>query len=258
MNANPRASSGSDNHVFSRKQERVPPRAILFDFDGTLCFRTPTLNEVIHAVIEPFVSLSREKKRASHRFWHYYWAPSAEFVRDEMLYGQARSEPFWMQYLERYFKVVGVPLTMKEALFPLIITSIESTVSQEMLGHDVVNTLAAVKSMGFKLGLLTNRELPILDQLEMMGIAGYFDVIMTASDARSLKPSPLIFEFAAERMQVNPEEVMYVGDNYYTDIAGAVSAGLQAVLVDPMLAFNGLGCPVISTVGELLPILNAE
>jgi HAD superfamily hydrolase (TIGR01662 family) len=230
-------------------------QAVLFDFDGTLCFRTPSLSDVIDRSIEPYFALSEEKKQASRRYWHYYWAPSAEMIRDEGVFGRSRSDPFWCQYLERYFQVIGVPPKLHKELYPTVLSSIRETPSQETLGHDVIATLALILSLGMKIGLLTNRENSVRSQLEIMGISEFFNVAITAGETGMLKPSPLLFQYAAERMQVDPKDVVYVGDNYYTDIAGAVTAGLEAVLIDPQHVFRGVRCVTISTVGELNEVL---
>ena len=255
MNDDFRSETAQESSPLSNSSNRSKLRAVLFDFDGTLCFRTPPLSDVIDNTIEPYIALSEEKKLASRRYWHYYWAPSAEMIRDEEVFGRARSEPFWRQYLERYFRVIGVPLELHGELYPIVLSSIHETPSQEMLGHDVIATLASIHALGMKIGLLTNREYSVRSQLEVMGISKFFDVVITAGEAGMLKPSPLLFQYAAECMQVDPKDVVYVGDNYYTDIAGAVTAGLAAVLIDPQYVFRGVRCVTISTVGELKELL---
>lgn len=255
MNDEFRSETTQERSLLSNNSNQRKMRAVLFDFDGTLCFRTPSLSDVIDSTIEPYIALSKEKKLASRRYWHYYWAPSAEMIRDEEVFGRSRSEPFWRQYLERYFRVIGVPLELHGELYPIVLSSIHETPSKEMLGHDVITTLDSLLSSGMKIGLLTNRENSVRNQLVTMGISEFFDVVITAGEAGMLKPSPLLFQYAAELMQVDPNDVVYVGDNYYTDIAGAVTAGLEAVLVDPQHVFRGVGCVTISTVGELKGIL---
>lgn len=48
----------------------------------------------------------------------------------------------------------------------------------------------------------------------------------------SWKPDRLIFDEALKKAGVAAHEAVYVGDNYYADILGAINAGMAAVLVD--------------------------
>lgn len=45
------------------------------------------------------------------------------------------------------------------------------------------------------------------------------------------KPSPAFFHAAASRLQCRPNEVLMVGDDVYSDVNGALRAGLKAALV---------------------------
>jgi FMN phosphatase YigB (HAD superfamily) len=56
-------------------------------------------------------------------------------------------------------------------------------------------------------------------------------------------------------MGVEPEGALYVGDNYFADIVGAQSAGLKAVLIDPVNLFPEANCMVIERLPELESIL---
>jgi putative hydrolase of the HAD superfamily len=48
------------------------------------------------------------------------------------------------------------------------------------------------------------------------------------------KPDPEIFLRACRRMGVEPGAALYVGDLYPVDVLGARSAGMEALLLDPM------------------------
>ena len=65
------------------------------------------------------------------------------------------------------------------------------------------------------------------------------------------KPDPGLFAHALERLEIAPEQAIYVGDNYYADVIGARRAGLGPVLYDPDQVFPDADCPVIRSIGEL-------
>lgn len=52
--------------------------------------------------------------------------------------------------------------------------------------------------------------------------------------SRSMKPFPQSFRRAAREMKLNPDCIAAVGDQIYTDVFGAHSAGMRAWLVTPL------------------------
>ena len=70
------------------------------------------------------------------------------------------------------------------------------------------------------------------------------------------KPHPPIFLEALRRAEVGPQEALYVGDQYETDVKGARSVGIQPVLIDR----DGLNtdvhdCPRIEGLSELMALI---
>jgi putative hydrolase of the HAD superfamily len=57
----------------------------------------------------------------------------------------------------------------------------------------------------------------------------YFEHVITSESARCRKPSREIFDHALELASVRSDEVIMIGDNLTTDIAGAKSAGWEAI-----------------------------
>ncbi|NIO11833.1 MAG: HAD-IA family hydrolase [Deltaproteobacteria bacterium] len=121
--------------------------------------------------------------------------------------------------------------------------------------EDVLPTLNYLRKKGFKLGLLSNRDDPLDDLVTSLGIAEAFDLMLAAGETGWWKPDPRVFRHAAARLDVAPEASVYVGDNYFADVVGAGEAGMQPVLLDPAGLFPEAACPVISSIGQLIPLL---
>ena len=66
------------------------------------------------------------------------------------------------------------------------------------------------------------------------------------------KPDPEIFRRALERLRVEAQRAVYVGDIYSIDALGARAAGITPVIVDPTGTYRELDCPVIADLSELL------
>ena len=63
-------------------------------------------------------------------------------------------------------------------------------------------------------------------------MAEFVDVCINSEEVGFEKPDPRIFECALERFGVMPSEAIHVGDQYYSDVQGALRSGLQPVLLD--------------------------
>lgn len=66
-------------------------------------------------------------------------------------------------------------------------------------------------------------------QLDLVGLAGYFKASISAKEFGKSKPDPHIFIAAAGAVDVQPHEVLHIGDDAALDVMGALNAGMQAV-----------------------------
>jgi putative hydrolase of the HAD superfamily len=88
--------------------------------------------------------------------------------------------------------------------------------------------------MGLPLYVVSNWDVALEGVLDDLGWIGYFDGIVASAKVGSEKPEGAIFEEAlrlaglAERR----DRVVHVGNDPVSDIEGAVSSGIDAVLID--------------------------
>jgi len=84
-----------------------------------------------------------------------------------------------------------------------------------------------------KLGLITMRYVPgetIITELEKMGLAEYFQIVVTALDTQRPKPSPEALIACAKRMGIDTCACLVVGDSV-ADIRAGKAAGAKTVAV---------------------------
>lgn len=96
------------------------------------------------------------------------------------------------------------------------------------LFEDAGEALSRLRSR-FAVGAITNGNADV----HYIGIAHYFDFVMTSAAAGAAKPSPVIFEKALAQARVKPVEAVHVGDDPITDIRGAKEAGMRTVWFNP-------------------------
>ena len=82
-----------------------------------------------------------------------------------------------------------------------------------------------------RMGVLS--DYPSARKLEALGILGRFSPVLCATDPEinRFKPHPRGFLHACERWNLEPAEVLMVGDRADADAAGAAAAGLPCVII---------------------------
>jgi len=95
----------------------------------------------------------------------------------------------------------------------------------------VVQTLAALRARGYRLGLISDcsAEAPLLwPETEL---ARHIEAPVFSCVVGVKKPDPRIYTLACERLGVRPAECLYVGDGSGHELSGASAVGLCPVLV---------------------------
>jgi putative hydrolase of the HAD superfamily len=125
--------------------------------------------------------------------------------------------------------------------------------------EDVLPALETLSARGLKLGIISNWDERLIPLLRKLGLAQRFETIVVSCEIAASKPSPLIFREAAQRLSVPPASILHVGDSPDADAAGAIAAGLQAVLLQraPPSGPPMPQCPCISSLRELRSVMGA-
>ncbi len=84
----------------------------------------------------------------------------------------------------------------------------------------------------YRMGLITNGAPDLQrEKLHGSGLEPFFDAIIVSGEVNVGKPDPRIFMLALERLGARPDEAAMVGDSPARDIAGALSAGVRAIMI---------------------------
>jgi HAD superfamily hydrolase (TIGR01549 family) len=117
------------------------------------------------------------------------------------------------------------------------------------------HVLDELRRRGFTLAVISNADGRVPAALAASGIAGHFTVVIDSHLVGVEKPDPRIFMLALEACDAAAQDAVYVGDIYEIDVRGARSAGLAAVLLDPLGLYGEVDCPRVTALDHLLDLL---
>ncbi|MBS3794792.1 MAG: HAD family hydrolase [Candidatus Thorarchaeota archaeon] len=96
--------------------------------------------------------------------------------------------------------------------------------------RDIIDSL---NKKGIELGVITNSFQGNAKRiLSNLNLDHYFSVIADSSDYNAFKPMPDPFEFALAKLGVSETNTLYIGDEFYADVVGAIRAGLAVVWIN--------------------------
>lgn len=156
-------------------------------------------------------------------------------------------------YLREIPELAGLPAAERKIL--------ESVFARHEVGRipdshvTILRELSHTHPLGLISNVYSNRNV-FEEELSRAGIEDLFEIIIWSSDHGCIKPSPRIFWKALAHFDVEPECVVYVGDNPKRDVAGAKGVGMKAVWINSCNRELPVGNPqpdmTISDLGDLL------
>jgi putative hydrolase of the HAD superfamily len=117
-------------------------------------------------------------------------------------------------------------------------------------------TVSEIKRRGYRLGVVSNAEGRVEQDLDSAGYRGLFETVVDSHVVGVEKPDPRIFHLALAKMKAVAETAVYVGDVPSVDIAGARSAGLAAILLDRHELYTDVDERRLSSIRDLPALLD--
>jgi len=86
----------------------------------------------------------------------------------------------------------------------------------------------------YKLGIVSNFAIPecVMKLLAAHQLTELLDVVIVSAAVNKRKPSPEIFQAALQKLQIAPENAVFVGDTVDADIKGANEVGMHTVYIE--------------------------
>lgn len=200
-------------------------KAVVFDLDHTLFDRYATFKEMIlntpYSELPFKESLSKEQIidlmiYADKHYIYYGWDRVIEYYKSaNCLSSAADTDSFFNKYIAPMFLKFAVPFDY------------------------AIPTLNTLKSMGLKIGLITNGSIKVQSRkLEMLKLDNIFDRVLISEEVGENKPHRKPFDVMAQRLNLPANEIAYAGDNPINDIMGAQNAGYLPIWVKTVGDYN--------------------
>ena len=182
------------------------PLAVLFDLDGTLIDSAPDLGAAADKMRTDRGLLSLD--------YSLYRPMAGSGARGmlEIAFGMKPEHPDYEAYKDEFLNNYERAMTVRTAVFDGV---------QELLAH--------LANLGLRWGVVTNKHqrftLPLTAQIPMFTSA---QAIISGDTTPHAKPHPEPLFEAARRLQLEPEQCWYVGDDE-RDIVAGKAAGMTTV-----------------------------
>ena len=163
-----------------------------------------------------------------------------------------RYDEAWAVQFQRVFKQLKLPGDPWAAAGHLRQKLAGATVFEEV--HPVLEALRP----RYRLAVLSNSDDDFLEAALRRNNL-HFDTVVTSEQAGAIKPDPAIFRYLAQRLELEPGQILYAGDNPIPDVLGPRQAGLKVAWVNRVGSRRPRNVPPpdirVRNLTELLPLL---
>lgn len=231
-------------------------KAVLFDLDDTLLWDDRSIKEAFEATCQRGAEVAgidsdaleesvRREARALYESFETFsftkmiginpfeglWADFREGEQEEFRKLEQLAPGYRREAWTRGLSALGVN---NEALGAALAEQFPAERrSRPLVYEETFRLLEALKGK-YQLLLLTNGS-PDLQREKLSGVpelAPYFDHIIISGEFGEGKPAASIFKHALERLGIEPEDGVMVGDKLTTDILGANTIGMTSVWIN--------------------------
>src|SRR3990170_9003619 len=231
-------------------------RGILYDAGRTLIKPRPEAED-IWRFLSSQLGIDLVLARALPDVGHFYYARLGQdglgaYDSDE------RARSFWTEYYVQALLDAGVDLPREQlvsaghALYDWY-----QRPEQWQPYPEVPEALRRAHERGLVQGVVSDWGTDLVPLLHAHQVTLYLDFVVASAAVGAAKPHPDIFRYALARAELAPDDVIYVGDSYVSDVLGARTVGIAAVLLDREGKAPAVDCPVVSSLLEVLDLVEA-
>jgi putative hydrolase of the HAD superfamily len=209
----------------------VKTRAILFDLYGTLIdIETDESMEEIYRGIAHYLTY--------HGVYLHRWEVRERYYRIMKQQKEVRAEAYpeidveaiWNEFLVQE----GIKSTTLRGQLAKVLAHLYRGISRNRLQlyPDVKRVLNELRAR-YRLALISDAQSCFaLPEIRAVGLDGYFEPIVISSHYGYRKPDPRLFRKTLDSMELEPGEVIWVGNDMFRDIYGSRLLGIRSIFID--------------------------
>lgn len=225
---------------------------VVFDFYGTL---VEEKSEEIHVDQEIFRSYGYELNETMRRCWI---DPVTSLDHVEVSSDRATYSEWQKELWRRSLRECGIADNHLESLVEHAASRSRKRKFSAIAG--TIETLRTIRNAGIRTAVCSNWGWDLTEAVDACGLTGLFELIVSSAQAGYRKPHGRIFNTVLEGLGLEASSVLFVGDTWSADIAGALSAGLWAAqIVDELDRQDQVDPPSrvvrIRALKELIPLV---
>jgi len=195
-------------------------RAVIFDADGPLYYRTGAVSE--------------QKKALLARYGYH-----GELKKFESAYEQEKFKAYVRivtpaEMYQTIFEIIGIHISATAAR--RFTDQMDMVLSQVTPTPSAASTLRALKSAGIQTCILTDSFYSSKQKrpwFEQMGLGTLFDFMISSFDTKFLKNTAEAYRACLSLMKTSPSETIFVGHQEY-EMVGARKAGVRTIALTPI------------------------
>jgi putative hydrolase of the HAD superfamily len=205
---------------------RTKPAFIYFDLDDTLLDHRSAEKQAQEVVWHSFTEL----QAVTIERWVEMYATNNRYLWDQYGRGLITKEKLQRDRFAVPMKALGIDTTRSASIGDFYLQTYERFWSWTPGAKEALHKIV----QHFPCGILTNGfERAQERKFHRFGLDDGRFILIISEKTGFTKPQPGIFDYAAKRADVNPENILYVGDNFISDILGASSAGWRTAWYNP-------------------------
>ncbi len=232
-------------------------KAVYFDWFNTLATYDPPREELYRQAFKTFnvdLPLSKIVQGLLVGDSFFFSESGKALVRGK---SHEERERQYVRYAQAICEAGGITLAI-DAQTAIIRTVLQQFTGIFALFPAVLPLFRQLKEKGYVVGIISNADRSIREQIERTELKLYLDVLVTSDDAGAEKPAAPIFRAALERTGIGAKDAVYVGDQYRSDILGARAVGMGGILVDRYDLYPEVtDCPRIQDIKEVPDFLQS-
>lgn len=201
----------------------APLQALSFDLDDTLYDNAPVIAAAEQAMLSALAELAPQSNQTDSDFWWQHRLKLAK-VTPEIRHDIGR----WrLLGIEAGLIELGIPPADAKPVAQQGYDAFLEARTRISVTPEITGLLTKLAKQ-YRLIAITNGNACI----QKMGIGGLFEFSLQAGPDGKMKPYPDMFQVAAERLQLNPAQILHIGDSHRADVMGALTAGCKAAWLD--------------------------